>query len=487
LARKLFEEALRTVDDAAARYVLLAEARDLAAQSGETDLAVSAVDKLAAGYEVDRDAMLIEALEAVLEAARSSIALKELAGVALAEMDQSVAGDRFETAMAYGRTAYDAAAKARDKALVESIRARAKFLLGLKKEFARYEQALATLEDQPDDAEANLVAGRYLCLVKGDWERGLPMMAGGGEPSWAEPAAEDLASPEEPAAQLEVADAWYALAEGKLDPVRGNLLDRAGLWYREALPALPTAEKGKVVQRLAAIKGFGRSTRRVRETHQDRPGGALHAPYDSSPSEPDEPAPSGQTLDVADDAPIDLLKRVDPAEHAVSGRWQAQGKDLGGSPSGGPAKLVLPAVPQGDYTLHVEFTRFASFDTVGVIVPVGGRQCLAALSFGGGPSGIDKVDGRRADKNPTTLAGALANERKYALDVSVKTDGPQASVTVQLDGRPFIFYRGPVDSLELDDAYALPHGNCPGLAVESPVLIHRVQLEMLSGKAKDLP
>ena len=39
------------------------------------------------------------------------------------------------------------------------------------------QEAMETLKGKPDDPEANLIAGKYLCLAKGDWPNGLPMLA----------------------------------------------------------------------------------------------------------------------------------------------------------------------------------------------------------------------------------------------------------------------------------------------------------------------
>ena len=38
------------------------------------------------------------------------------------------------------------------------------------------EEATAVLEGKPDDPEANLMVGKYLCFTKGDWEKGLPLL-----------------------------------------------------------------------------------------------------------------------------------------------------------------------------------------------------------------------------------------------------------------------------------------------------------------------
>ena len=121
---------------------------------------------------------------------------------------------------------------------------------------------------------------------------------------------------------------------------------------------------------------------------------------------------------------------------------------------------------------------------VGVILPVGPRQCLLALGYGGTASGLDTVGGRRADDNATTFLGALNNNRRYTLEVTVRLDDDQAAVTANLDGRPLVFYRGPVRSLGLDDDWRIPRRKGLGLVAQSPAVFHSVQLKPISGKAK---
>ena len=48
-----------------------------------------------------------------------------------------------------------------------------------KAKFAAVRKALDTLAENPADVEANSVAGQWYCFVKGDWEKGLPLLAKG--------------------------------------------------------------------------------------------------------------------------------------------------------------------------------------------------------------------------------------------------------------------------------------------------------------------
>lgn len=94
-----------------------------------------------------------------------------------------------------------------------------------------------------------------MCLMKGDWEKGLPMLAMGGDAKLKAPTAKDLAEPKEAAAQVEVGDAWWDLAEAEKGPAKSNLQKRALHWYRLALPNLAGLNKTRVEKRVALFPG----------------------------------------------------------------------------------------------------------------------------------------------------------------------------------------------------------------------------------------
>jgi hypothetical protein len=132
----------------------------------------------------------------------------------------------------------------------------------LKKELktlqAQYALALpaarAKLESEPDNAVANLLVGKFLCLVVGDWPGGLPHLAKGADPVMQKGATLDLQNPTQPAQAGAVGDAWFDLAERNTGIPRSHLYARAKTWYERALDGLAGLEKTRVEKRLAAIK-----------------------------------------------------------------------------------------------------------------------------------------------------------------------------------------------------------------------------------------
>src|SRR5262249_15209051 len=90
------------------------------------------------------------------------------------------------------------------------------------------------LHTQPDDPQSNFVFGRHLALMRGDWDRALPMLAKGNEPSWKKAAQLDLVRPKNGAESAARGDAWWNLAKGETGFARTGLLWRACSWYERA-------------------------------------------------------------------------------------------------------------------------------------------------------------------------------------------------------------------------------------------------------------
>jgi hypothetical protein len=177
----------------------------------------------------------------------------------------------------------------------------------------------------------------------------------------------------------------------------------------------------------------------------------------------------------------DVLKLVDPKKHAKAGDWARKDGGFEVASADSPGRLWLPVAPKGSYSLKVEFTR-DSEGPLGVILAVGRRQCLVALGYHGAANGLDTVGGRRAHQNETTFQGGLVNGRRYTLEIDVRPDDDEAAITVNLDDRPWIFYRGPAAALGLNKEWGLPGRTCLGLAARCDAVFHSVKLRSSSGR-----
>jgi hypothetical protein len=480
LVEKFLDQASRFDDTAALRLVLLREARQMAVDLPDADLLRRSVEMAASQFQIDAATVRKEAFAKAAAAARTAMAAREFAAACLRLVDGAVEAEDFAAAVDYGRAAYAAAGKARDKALVDDVVARGRLVVAQQKQFQRAREVEAKLAASPDDPQANLEVGRYLAAFKRDWPRALACLSKSGDEAWRRLAKQDLAQPSQPAKRLALADGWWDLAAAQAEPVRASLRGRAATWYRLALADLQGDDKSRVVRRLAEAKGFSRTA------------GSSAPPAVASPAVAVETGPAaepvkGKPLAMSENGWADLLKLFDQARPAASSGWEFRGGELHVSPKGSPARLATAVAPGGSYDLKLEFTRTDSYEMLGVVLPVGTRQCLAAINFGGGASGLDTIDGRRASDNTSSFGGVLTNDRRYTLEISVEVDGQEAAVTAKLDGRPMFFYRGPVGSLALAKEWSIGSRSRLGLVSLASAVIHRFQLRAPPGRAMLLP
>ncbi len=257
LSRRLLREAHGTDDDPVARFVLLREAADLAAQAGDTETAAAAIDRMAAGYEVDAVALKTKAIMDAARAVRTPEAAGRLAQAALALIDPALEADAYDAAANLVGRAESAARQARDAALLDRARARRSEISALRNAYRLAASALRTLETRPDDPAANLAAGRFFCLTKGDWERGLPMLAKGSDADLRALAKQELSPPATVDGQVALGDGWWDAASGKGGEAKSRLQERAVRWYETALPGLQGLQQLKLTKRVESYYQAG--------------------------------------------------------------------------------------------------------------------------------------------------------------------------------------------------------------------------------------
>src|SRR5262249_50707840 len=123
-------------------------------------------------------------------------------------------------------------------ALYAQIEKRAEDVKTAKKEFGRMKQFADRLAKDDKDAEANLEMGKYLSLIKGNFDKGLPLLAKGKDAALKTMAERDLAKPKEVKAQVERADDWYKMGEAEKGLTQRQLYRRALHWYQQAMAKL---------------------------------------------------------------------------------------------------------------------------------------------------------------------------------------------------------------------------------------------------------
>jgi hypothetical protein len=234
LATKLLDQAAQSKDQPANRYVLLREARDLAAKGGDAAIYLKAAEEMAAEFRVEPGEAKAAAVDVLLVNLPASQARDAAQGLFEAG-EAAVNGGEFDAAQKLFKGAESAARKAGVSALVSAIAGRNKALTALRKDFEKLPEARKKLDQSPTDPQANLLVGKYLCLLKGDWDSGLPHLILGGDKTLKNAALKDAdaksgAGPK----QLEAADAWYNLAAEVDAGLKPAVQQRALYWYQEA-------------------------------------------------------------------------------------------------------------------------------------------------------------------------------------------------------------------------------------------------------------
>lgn len=254
LARKLLDQGLQTKDKANSRFVLFREAQELAAQAGNIEVAFRAIRELSSEFQVDATAMKNQALAAAMQNAKAPEEFKALAEASIVNAEEAIAADEFDGAAKALNSASTLAKKAKEMALISRIDAKSKEAADLKSKFDKVQKARETLAAKPDDAPAAQTVGWYHCAAKGDWEKGLPLLAQGTDAGLKALASLDLSRPTQPAEMAALGDKWWEKAEKLRGSERDAVRNRAVFWYEQSLAGLGGLAKAKVEKRLADLR-----------------------------------------------------------------------------------------------------------------------------------------------------------------------------------------------------------------------------------------
>ena len=234
LATDMMDAAGRVQAGSADQYVLLKISRDVAAATGDAATALQAVERLLEQFDEPAaewigDTLLTAALEATTSAQHKAVA----------EATLSIAGklsdaDQYETALRLYEAARSSAQRAKLFPLAKELTAQIEETKRQQLLSEDYRKALSVLENKPTDPAANLAAGQHLCFVKGNWERGVPMLALGSDAALKAVAIKDLRGANSADEQAAIGDGWWDVAETKQGGERDTLRLRAGFWYRQA-------------------------------------------------------------------------------------------------------------------------------------------------------------------------------------------------------------------------------------------------------------
>ena len=381
------------------RFVLLQKAIEIGKEIGDADVAFDAVNRLDASFE--GDALRLKA--SVLHGITAKLGRgKEHIGLAVrfaSTINEAIDENRFDIAQPLTEVALQSAIKSGDVDLRKRAVGRVKDVETLAKSFDEVKTALATLQSSPTDAQANLIAGKYYCFVRGDWREGLPYLALASDAQLKALAEQEL---EDSPDAMELGNGWWDIAVTLPELQASRVQLRAAQHYRRALPTLKGFDKVTVEKRLGDL--------------------------------PDTPP-----LEIAPrEKIVDLIALSDPARHGEKGRWKKSDRALVVTNLQDASFFNPPYQPPREYDLQVSLTRTRNGPTgasdTHVRIPRGSNCHTFGIRMGKDGSTQLSFWGDKAFGKPpmgVTIRRGIALGAKHTLLFRVR----DAGVTVSVDGR----------------------------------------------------
>ena len=183
----------------------------------------------------------------------------------------------------------------------------------------------------------------------------------------------------------------------------------------------------------------------------------------------------------ANGEPVDLLAGMDSKRNALVGEWSRSGEGLEVQPK--PfAQIVIPAAFPESFDIDVSFTRKGSgTDSVAVLLPVGEKGVAVQFAARGTDDGIGLINSAPSWAGPATRKTAIVSDRRINVGIRVRRSGAGVKIAQYMDGKPWIYWEGPVDALSLYQAFKIPTG-CAGLAAyDSNTVFHQVVMRAVVG------
>lgn len=269
LARILLDEARNEKGSPADQFVLLAGAIECAEDANSLDLCFESADAMGAAFDVDvLAAKLASALKVLPKPSARSVA-EEAVGRSFGLLDQFIAADDLPAAGKLVAAMRGPAGT--DAELRKSLQEKTQELQSLESNRERYVAALNQLKRAPDDAAANLAVGQYFCFDKGQWEKGLPLLARGNDSKLKALALEESGFSRATAeARAKVADEWWMLSASLPDAAKAQVLKHAADIYGQAMPRLENLRRKLAEERIAEASAIvaGIVSSPIRKTYQ---------------------------------------------------------------------------------------------------------------------------------------------------------------------------------------------------------------------------
>jgi len=443
LAKKMLTAAVETKDDVAGKYVLLISARELAVAGGDVATAYACIPELSA-FGLDVISAKADALT-VLAKTGAGRAPADLSARASALVDEAFLADRYDVAKRAADLVVSSAKASKNLDAIRRANAHAQDVKTAEAAYIDAQKAFAVLVSKPNDAAACLSAGRYMCFTKGNWSKGLGLLAKSSDPTLKVLAVRESEKVSDPQKQAAIADGWWGLAAKETGIAQQCIRQHAAQWYQLAVPGLKGLAKATAEKRLFEVATFGTST------------------------------PIAKSVKS-----IDLLQLINPKQDSIRGSWILENGELK-SDGSIDSCLQIHYKPTSEYDFTIEFTRHGGANSVVQILTSNGRAfCFGIAGWNNAFSGF-QIRTERA----TSFPMSIKNGTRHTSVIQVRKD----RVIALFDGKVIEEYMTDFSEMrDLSPSWRLKDDSLIGVgSYQSPTTFHSIKIKEISGAAEESP
>ncbi len=442
LGRRLIHDANQVANVPSDHFVLLLGAYEAGRDASSLGVCIEAADVLADTYEVDGLKLKADVVSNLVTRKNGSASNAENCRNALSLLDELIAAEDYATASKLAAALRPMASG--DLSLLTQLQNRAKAAEALRSGSESLSKDLATLKKSPNDAAANLSAGRFLCLLKGDWARGLPMLARGSDTKLKELASAEIARPSDSKAIEQLGDRWWELSATQYDLARAIVARHAASLFSDALDGASGIRKLLIEKKLDQASAASAAVSRR----------------------------------------VNLLALISPQRDALSGNWKLEHGELIGNNMGALARVRIPYQPPEEYDYRIEFTR-AEGNCIIQMLSHQHHNFKWVLDLSSHICGFDVIGGRNCDVNETHLEkpNSVRNGERCTCLVQVRHGWVAAYVNGQLFERCHVDF----EQFSIDQMWELGN-DCLGIgAADNNVTFHAIELTEITGAGRRSP
>lgn len=428
LARTLLTQAAQDKVQPPMQYVMLQQAAELSANAGDAEIACKAIDVSAGVFSIDALQLKVHALAQASSSATTGNDWEGIVNAGLPLLESAVREEQFAQGQAAAQLVENAAVNSKHVGLLSVVQAHTTEFHTIFDAHTAAQAALSTLAAHSQDGPANRNAGIYDCFVRGDWSGGLMHLAEGSDETLKALAVKELAGPQEPLRQLELADRWWDQAETHTGWMQRTIREHACAWYHIAAKSLNGVTLARLNQRLNVNLS------------------ATTAPYQKT---------------------VNLLALLDPRQDTVEGQWRISNGVLASDDTRN-ARIAFPYEPPEEYDLRIEFARVQHAGSMAVLLSQHGIPFGWAMGLGNNRAcRFESINRRAHAGNPTEVHCELQSDRKYVLLLQVRKDG----VTALLDGKLLNQYKTDYKELSRYAPWRMPNEKAIGLGSSGGALL----------------